>query len=162
MNQVFAEWCARWRIPAEAVTELRRRYVLEAVVDQLSKDDPKNSESYVQSEIRLEAPRAGCMLFRNNVGALLDERGVPVRYGLANDSKQLNERLKSADLIGFRRVRITQAMVGHDIAQFLSREVKRRDWTWSGTPRELAQMEWCNLVNSWGGDARMVAAVGSL
>ena len=44
----------------------------------------------VQAAVRLEAARMGILLFRNNVGALIDVRGIPVRYGLANESTQIN------------------------------------------------------------------------
>src|SRR5688500_7343546 len=58
------------------------------------------SEAWAQTQVRLEASRKGIKLFRNNVGVLPNENGRPVRYGLCNDSPQLNKMLKSADLIG--------------------------------------------------------------
>lgn len=57
-------------------------------------------EAAVQERIRLRAGELGIHLFRNNVGVAETENGRPIRYGLANDSAQLNKRLKSADLIG--------------------------------------------------------------
>lgn len=124
-------------------------------------------EQDVQSSIRLEAPTRGVRLFRNNVGVLLDKRGVPVRYGLANDTAKLNEKLKSADLIGWRRVLITPAMVGHIIAQVVSRECKPTGWTPAreGTQlfaHEEAQREWARIINEDGGDARFATGVGTL
>src|SRR5690242_17560516 len=83
---------------------------------------PGYSEANVQSRVRLAAPARGFRLFRNNVGVLTDDRGVPVRYGLANDSKALNKALKSSDLIGWRRLPITADMVGSVVAQFASFE----------------------------------------
>ena len=56
------------------------------------------AESRVQSIARLAASELGWRVFRNNVGVLRDDRGVPVRFGLANDSKSLNEQIKSGDL----------------------------------------------------------------
>lgn len=145
------QWAAKWGISPLAIAELRAMYVAEVLPAKQS-DDPKDSESYVQSECRLLAPRHGILLFRNNVGALVDDRGVPVRYGLANDSKQLNEKIKSADLIGIRRVVITQQMVGSTIGQFASVECKKRYWQpGEDTRREKAQKEWANLVSTWGG-----------
>lgn len=125
-------------------------------------DDP-HSENYVQSLVRLEAGRKGLKLWRNNVGVLTNaETGQPVRYGLANDSKQLNASIKSGDLIGWRPVVITPAMVGTKIAQFVSRECKRPSWSYSATDREKAQLRWAEVVNADGGDACFVTAEGSL
>lgn len=111
------------------------------------------SESVQQSLIRLAGSRKGMLLFRNNVGALLDARGVPVRYGLANESKAMNQQVKSADLIGIEPIVITQEMVGQTIGRFVSIEVKDEDWNFSGKGRELAQMAWKELINSNGGRA---------
>src|ERR1700677_1701677 len=82
------------------------------------------SESQVQSLVRLEAARKNIRLWRNNVGVLQDETGRPVRYWLANDSKALNEKIKSGDLVGWRPMLITPAMIGATVAQFVSRECK--------------------------------------
>ena len=111
------------------------------------------NEATIQALERLAAAQRGDILFRNNVGVLLDRRGVPVRFGLANDSAAVNDHTKSADLIGIRRVLITPEMVGRTIGQFLSREVKAEGWRFTGTPREIAQLRWIELVTSYGGDA---------
>lgn len=111
------------------------------------------SEAWAQSVVRLEAGRQGIKTFRNNVGVLQDKTGRPVRYGLANDSPQLNEILKSADLIGIKPVMIQPQHVGHLFGQFWSREVKAPGWQYTGAGREVAQMAWANLINSCGGDA---------
>lgn len=121
------------------------------------------NESEAQSRIRLAASAVpGLYLFRNNVGALKDERGRMVRYGLANDTKALNETLKSSDLIGIRRVEITPAMAGHVIGQFVAWETKRPGWTYSATPRELAQRRWLDFVLALGGDARFMSDAGEV
>lgn len=129
----------------------------------------KESESYVQSAVRLEAARAaGVKLFRNNVGVLLDKTGRPVRYGLANESPDINRVIKSGDLIGWRSVLITHADVGRTIAQFLSRECKAAGWTPAPpTDRhrfahEQAQRAWANLVNEAGGDAMFATGEGTI
>lgn len=59
------------------------------------------TESKLQSLVRMECARRGWHVWRNNVGVLVDARGRPIRYGLANDSTALNAALKSADLIGW-------------------------------------------------------------
>ena len=153
----FDEWAMRWRVPAEAVAQLREMFV-HAGLPGLDMRDPANSEARVQSEQRLGAAAKGVFAMRNNVGALQDKTGRPVRYGLLNDSKAINTRIKSADLIGIRRVLITQQHVGQVLGQFWSREIKHRGWhPGEDKVRERAQYEWCLLVNSWGGDAKITA-----
>lgn len=119
------------------------------------------SEARVQSEVRLEAARYGVHLWRNNVGVLTDDRGRPVRYGLANDSAQLNAVLKSSDLVGWRPVVVTPDMVGRTLAVFCARECKAEGWTFRGTDREIAQQRWLDMINQNGGDAAFVSGLGS-
>lgn len=120
------------------------------------------SEGAVQTIVRLEGARKGIVLWRNNVGVLLDERGRPVRYGLANDSKQVNETHKSGDLIGIRPMLITPLHVGLTLGVFVSREIKAEGWVWSGSEREIAQARWRDLVLSLGGDAAFASGEGTL
>lgn len=169
----LAEWAARWAVPAQALAELAQCSIVEP--------DPDNivggkTEAYVQSAIRgVEAPAKGVFLWRNNVGAgtIYQERDLcdtcrqqqrkrPVRWGLANDSTRVNKVIKSADLIGLRPIIISAEMVGQRIAQFVSRECKREDWSYTGTEEEQAQLAWATIINDNGGDAKIVKAVGSL
>jgi len=120
------------------------------------------SEARQQSLVRLEAARRGILMFRNNVGALMDDRGVPVRYGLANESKQQNEVLKSADLIGITPRLIVAADVGKVIGQFTAREMKEEGWTFNPKDKhEVAQLAFIELVISKGGDASFATGPGS-
>jgi len=119
------------------------------------------SEAFVQSQTRLEAPRWGVTLWRNNVGVLVDRDGRPVRFGLANDSAQLNAEIKSSDLIGWRAHVVTPADVGRTLAVFVARECKAQGWTYRGTERELAQKRWIDLINQNGGDAAFATGPGS-
>lgn len=119
------------------------------------------TEAWAQSMVRLEAPRHGVWLTRNNVGALLDKRGVPVRYGLANESHAQNQILKSGDLIGIRPIVVTARMIGITIGQFVSRECKRPGWTYSGDAHERAQANWAALITKYGGDAKFTTGEGS-
>lgn len=160
MNALLTQWAARWSAPPQAMAELGA--LLMGLDVQPAEVLDGASESRVQSLIRLEAADKGIRLWRNNVGAGKTEAGTFVRYGLANDSAAVNLRLKSADLIGIRPVLIRPEHVGHTIGQFVSREVKRGGWVWSGTEREQAQAAWAALVNSTGGDARFAAGVGTL
>lgn len=119
-------------------------------------------EAQVQADVRLEVSRRGDRLWRNNVGAGKLENGSFVRWGLCNDSVAVNAALKSADLIGLRRVMITQEMVGSIIGQFMSVECKHADWHWTGTPREISQLHWAELILSLGGYAAIVTGAGAL
>jgi len=151
------EWAADWGISHAALIDLRQR---------LSGDDlpskPGVSEAAVQSQVRLEASRKGCRLFRNQVGAMYDATGGFVRFGLANDTHQMNLRIKSADLIGIRPVIITPAHVGTVIGQFLSRECKEGGWRYRGDKHEEAQMAWAQLITTLGGDAKFCNGEGSI
>lgn len=158
MSSLYA-WAARWRVPLEAVQDLQREL---GTLDTDPSPDLGSSEGAVQVRVRLEASAKGCRLFRNNVGATYDREDNFIRYGLANDSAQLNEKVKSADLIGIRPVLITQAHVGGVIGQFLSREVKAAGWRYRATEREQAQLKWAELVLAWGGDAAFATGPGTI
>ena len=120
------------------------------------------SEAYIQSLVRLEASRKGARLWRNNVGAAVMQDGSFVRYGLANDSKAVNNAIKSADLIGIKPVLITLDLVGCTIGQFVSREIKASDWKYRGTDRERAQLAWALFILSLGGDAAFTNREGTI
>lgn len=115
-----------------------------------------------QALIRLEAGQKGLGLWRNNVGAGYLQNGSFLRWGLANESKQMNTKFKSSDLIGIRRVIITPDHVGCQIGQFVGREIKPSNWVYTGTPHEQAQQAWNNLILSFGGDAGFATGVGTL
>lgn len=155
----LAAWAIRHHVSVEALVELR---TMMAVTLPAPTDPKEQSESWAQSAIRLEAAQKGVRLWRNNVGALQDETGRWVRYGLANDSAGLNKRLKSSDLIGWRPVAITAEMVGRILAQFVAREVKAPGWNYAGTDREVAQAAFIHLVQADGGDAAFATGPGSL
>jgi hypothetical protein len=119
-------------------------------------------EKDIQNLVRLEAAKKDILLWRNNVGAILDVTGRPVRFGLANDSRAMNRITKSSDLIGLRKVLITPAHVGTVIGQFVAREIKPDTWVFTGTDRENAQLNYLNMVAGHGGDATFVTGVGTL
>jgi hypothetical protein len=106
-----------------------------------------NAETNLQQQIRLAVgtnPEA--RIFRNQVGSLPDPRtGRLVTFGLARGS---------ADLIGWRTVIITQAMVGSRIAVFTSIEVK----TPTGRIRP-EQQAWFETVTQAGGLAGIARSV---
>ena len=98
-----------------------------------------NSETKLQQEIRLALGTIPSLrLFRNQVGQLPDPRtGRCVQFGLAKGS---------SDLIGFKTVKITPEMIGKEIAQFVSIEIK----TERGKLTEV-QENWLQKVKSSGG-----------
>lgn len=106
------------------------------------------SESIVQQEIILEAARHGIRLMRNNRGAgkFVDEatgNESYVRFGLLNESKEMDKRIKSSDLVG---------MIP-PTARWIAVEVKKEGWKYTGTPREVAQLAFIDWVKSQGGIA---------
>jgi hypothetical protein len=158
---------ARHGVPFAAILELEQMLGVAgraaAPPLQIPTDGSFASEGRVQSLVRLEAAQKGVMLFRNNVGALPDKRGVPVRYGLANESKRQNEQIKSADLIGWQSFVIEWHHVGLKVAQFVSREVKEEGWIADpNDPHTAAQIAWLNLVIADGGNAAFCTGVGTL
>lgn len=153
-------WAIHWGVPFAALADLRERLRLNGA--DYMPEHAGASEAAVQAVVRLEASRKGVLLWRNNVGALKDERGVPVRYGLANTTAGENKILKSGDLIGVRPVLIGPQHVGQTIGQFVSREVKEKGWSYSATPREEAQLAWAQLILSAGGDASFCSGEGTL
>ena len=142
-------WAIRWQIPYAAVDDLRREMGL---VNTDPAPEPGQSESAVQSLVRLEASRLGARLWRNNVGAGYLDNASFIRWGLANDS----------DRIGIRPVLIGPEHIGRTLGVFLSREVKAAGWHYTGTERERAQLRWLELINSLGGDAAFATGEGTL
>lgn len=118
------------------------------------------NERDVQAAVRLEYARRGYRLWRNNSGVMIAANGQAVRYGLANDSKALNEQIKSSDLIGWRPVTVTLGHVGLTLALFTSLECKASDWTLRpGDRRGQAQKRWLDLVAGDGGEARFITGI---
>lgn len=157
----FEEW--RLKHP-QAAADLRQVFVMESSqgVGRLGTD-----EVGVQNTIRLSAAKQGALSWRNNVGATkakevhrcpkcsfrFEVAQQPVRYGLANDSHQMNKRVKSSDLILAIPRMITPQMVGTTIAQFGAIECKHANWVFTGSEHEVAQMNYLQLVAQAGGFA---------
>lgn len=152
------DWAAKWGVPVAALNELREHLGAGNDAPILS----GKSEAAVSSILRLEAPRVGARLWRNNVGGMYDESGRFIRYGLANESEGMNRVIKSGDFIGVKPVLIKHMHVGTTIGQFVSREVKAGDWRYTGTEREVAQLNWATLITSLGGDACFATGAGTL
>lgn len=146
--QTLLAWAKQHNIPPAAMTDLLRLLGMAAPTVTPS---AAGGEASVQAAVRLEAARRGILLWRNNSGVLPDANGRPVRYGLANDSKQANAVCKSSDLIG----------IGPD-GRFHAYECKAPGWHYRGDARETAQAAFIQLIVSRGGVARFVTSVGEL
>lgn len=118
-------------------------------------------ESSVQQRVRLDAAQSGFDLWRNNNGALQDINGRVIRYGLANESKVLNEKIKSSDLIG--PTPITAYVEGWGwvkLAVFTAIETKHEGWKFNPMDeREVAQKAFHDIVRAAGGFAGFASSV---
>lgn len=159
MSDPLAQWRAAYPEAAAALDALS--------LPDMPVTGGEGSEARAQSLVRLEAPRHGYKMWRNNRGAWADRddagnvRSV-IRYGLANDTDAMDKILKSHDLIGWRRVTVTPEMVGQMLAVFTSWEIKPPGWRYTGAGREGAQMAWANLVAAAGGEARFLTGPGEV
>jgi hypothetical protein len=132
-----------------------------------NEENAGKSENWAQQQIRFQARQQGAQAWRNNVGAAKSSikttcprcqnpfqiKQQPIRWGLANDSMQLNAQIKSSDLIlAIPRI-IRPEHVGQKLAQFGSVEVKKPGWKYSGNEHEQAQSNWLSLISSMGGFA---------
>ncbi|MCH9714765.1 MAG: VRR-NUC domain-containing protein [Cyanobacteria bacterium] len=103
------------------------------------------SEQELQQRIRLQLGSSPVRLWRNNVGALRDERGRLVTYGLCKGS---------SDLIGLRQVLIGPEHLGQTLAVFSAIEVKAP----KGRLRE-EQRSFLELVERFGGYGGVATSV---
>lgn len=108
-------------------------------------------ESEVQQLIQIEAAKFGVILLRNNSGAMKDDTGRVVRYGLGNISPK--QETKSSDLIGITTIVITPQMVGKTVGIFTAVEVKKEGWTKITNERERHQSNFLTWVAKRGGIA---------
>jgi hypothetical protein len=102
-------------------------------------------EHEIQQRIRLACGRGPVRLWRNNTGALVDQQGRFVRFGLCKGS---------SDLIGLRALEITPELVGQRIAQFIALEVKTAQGVLSPEQRAFLR-----LVQQLGGVAAICRSV---
>lgn len=150
----YSDWRARH--PA-AAAELEG-----AVIGTQTLDPPESegkSEAWAQQQVRFKAARLGWWTTRNNVGATpaaCEACGAklrPVRYGLANESAEMNKVTKSSDVIGVRPILIEPHHVGTTIGQFAAIEAKRPGWSFTGKGRESGQANFLSLITRLGGYA---------
>lgn len=99
------------------------------------------SETDVLKAIQLETATLGYHFWRNNSGAMFNPHGRFVRFGLGNESAEINEKMKSSDLIG----------IGPG-GKFWAVEAKEPGWVYN--PRdetERAQFCFLTIVSISGG-----------
>jgi len=153
----LSQWAVRHGITGDAMAELVALLAQAPAPDVHPASDA--SEAAVQAAIRLEAPHKRAPLWRNNVGVAEGRDGVPIRFGLANDSARLNRSVKSSDLIGVVPMLIQHHHLGRTIGAFGAFECKRGNWTYSGTKREQAQKKYMDIVSGAGGCSGFVRSV---
>lgn len=161
MKEDLERWAQFWGVSKDALKDL---------ADFLSQEGytpsehvrTGSSEEAIQNAQRLEAAKAGAWLMRNNVGALKDATGRVVRYGLCNETADVNKRLKSSDLIGIRPRLITPDDVGTTVGQFVAIECKEEGWRYTGSAREAAQLAFGQRIRSLGGYFNFAAGVREL
>lgn len=151
MHDILHQWARDWNHSPHSILDLLARFGAGFEPQQFIELDGW-SETAVSNKVRLDAAKAGQLYWRNNVGAWMDpETKSFVRYGLCNDSKELNKKIKSSDLIGIDDSPITLAMVGLPRGQFIAAECKEYGWKYTGTPHEIAQLKFGQIVISKGG-----------
>lgn len=124
-------------------------------------NNPIITESQLQSWIRLQSPNFNSLLMRNNSGVLVNsETGRPVRFGLANDSAQLNRKFKSADLIGITR---KVCRCGEVFGVFTALEVKVPGWSFNpNNPVHAAQNNFLSEVCNRKGIGSFISSTDEL
>lgn len=148
---IIQEWAIRHSIPPAAVNELLATLGLSV---QATTGTPvaMSSEAATQQMVRLRVAQRGGIAWRNNSGACQDETGRMIRYGLGNDSQQVNRIMKSSDLIGITPVLIQPGHVGHIIGVFTAYECKAPGWKYrQEDDRAAAQFNFGKKVMALGG-----------
>lgn len=113
-------------------------------------------EQDVLNKFRMDKAQQGVELWHNLSGALYNPAGRLVRFGLCNDSPTINQKIKSADLIGGEEITITHEMIGTKILQLVAYEVKHPEWKYRGDRHEAAQKVFIDKINRKGGKAAFV------
>lgn len=153
---VLHQWADEYGIEEAAIDDLISRMGAAFTPKEPSSVE---SEAALQNKVRVMESRRGCRMFRNNRGVAFNKTGRPVRFGLGNDSSEVNKKSKSSDLIGVESIRITPEMVGDVIGRIVSLETKKPGWKYRGTSDEIAQLNWLTFVSAMGGRAAFVSSL---
>lgn len=154
MLEALIAWQKKHNITMSAWADLSEIIATTAVQPFVPADQDDRGETPTTAIIRLEASKVGVSLWRNNSGVATNRDGRPVRFGLGNDSKRINETMKSSDLIGMS-----------SRGQFVAVEVKRPGWGRPMKPftaREQAQWNFHEHVRRNGGIAGFATCVADL
>ena len=103
------------------------------------------SEHEIQQRIRLACGRGPVRLWRNNTGALVDQQGRFVRFGLCKGS---------SDLIGLRQLRIEEQHLGLELGVFCALEIKA-----AGGRPTAEQRQFLEVIRNRGGLAGVARSV---
>lgn len=115
------------------------------------------SEAAISQHAQFALTQAGGFAMRNNVGVAFDQTGRPVRYGLMNESKDVNKKYKSADLIDCIPVVIQPHHVGRTFGLFVALETKESGWKLRASDQHAqAQLRFLNLIRRNGGAAEFI------
>lgn len=145
----LTQWQQKHNISAEAMGDLA--VITGRVPASLYTSSPgATSEEATQSRLRITAPTIGAHLWRNNNGVMQDGDRF-IRFGLANDSKKLNDEFKSSDLIGITQMQILAHHIGRTVGIFTAIEVKHPKWITPENDRDEAQSNYIQHVNANGG-----------
>jgi len=107
------------------------------------------TEKRLQAEIlKIIGSHPDFRLFRNNTGNITMLDGRRIQFGLC---------VGSADLIGLQKIKITEDMVGQEIARFISIEVKSEKGK-----LKPEQENWLEFINSFGGMAVVVSELDEI
>lgn len=150
------QWAIRWQLPQQAMHELQA--VLGASVPPISPGNPEaTSEAATQQMVRLRMAQSGGIAWRNNSGATADETGRVIRFGLGNDSMQINRVMKSSDLIGITPVVVKPEHIGWTVGIFTAIECKAPNWKFrQSDDRAVAQFNFIKKVIALGGIGKFV------
>lgn len=155
-------WARKWGVGDDAIHDLRVQMGIDPSQRPVQHRDLLKTEAAVGSHTRLNVAKAGGLLWRNNVGAMQDASGNFIRFGLANESKAVNAKVKSSDYVGIMPILISPEHVGMTIGQFIAIETKEPGWKFSGNAREIAQRKYLELVVSRGGRGSFTNGVDEL
>lgn len=145
----LTQWQQKHNISAEAMGDLA--IITGRVPASLyTPSQGATSEEATQSRLRVIAPSLASHLWRNNNGVMEDGDRY-IRFGLANDSKKLNDVFKSSDLIGITQMRIGPQHFGRTVGIFTAIEVKHPRWVTPENDRDEAQSNYLQHVNANGG-----------